>query len=87
MASNVNEMDLIHQLLSRNFLDMLQKGVQYIDREGEVKYRQCNAAELNAIRQFLKDNNISADVEFNSSLKELKDELPFISDNVVNFRN
>jgi hypothetical protein len=86
MAGNANEMDLIHQLLTRNFIDMLQKGVQFYDKEGNVNHRPINAAELNTIRQFLKDNNISADSEFNGSLKELEDELPFFTENVVNFR-
>lgn len=87
MASKPDKMDLMHELLAKNFLDMLKNGVEYVDREGEIKYRKCNASELNAIRQFLKDNNISADAEFNNQIKELNEELPFITDNVVNFRN
>ena len=87
MASKSDKMDLMHELLAKNFLDMLNNGVEYVDKEGEIKIRKCNAAELNAIRQFLKDNNISADPEFNSTLKELSEDLPFFTDNVVNFRN
>lgn len=87
MSTSANDMDLMHQLLSRGFLDMLKEGVEYEAKDGSIKRRKANAAELNTIRQFLKDNNISADAEHNSTLKELSEELPFSNDNVVNFRN
>lgn len=44
---------------------------------------ECTAADMNVIRQFLKDNGVEADPEHSDDLKELKqltDGLPFSND-------
>lgn len=60
-------MDTLHQELAKNLL-------------AKVKSGGATAADLNVIRQFLKDNHISAILKEDNPLKNLVDELPFTGD-------
>jgi hypothetical protein len=64
---------------------MLTKGFQEVQGD-KIVYRKAKDAYLNVIRQFLKDNDISADANHNSTLQELETQWPFDNENVVNFR-
>ena len=60
-------MDMLHQELAQSLLAKVRSG-------------EATAADLNVIRQFLKDNHISAIPKEDSPLKNLVDELPFTGD-------
>jgi hypothetical protein len=47
-----------------------------------VKSGEATTADLSTVRQFLKDNNVSAVATDNSPLHELVNALPFHDDNV-----
>ena len=47
-----------------------------------VKSGEASTADLSTVRQFLKDNNVSAVVTESSPLHELVNSLPFHDDNV-----
>jgi hypothetical protein len=85
MAAKETTMETLHEQLAKSLLDMLTKGVQEVQGD-KIVYRKAKAADLNVIRQFLKDNDISADANHNSTLQELETQLPFDNENVVNFR-
>lgn len=54
-----------------DFVDVLREKVKgSVDDEG--KRTPCSAADLNVIRQFLKEQNISADDDRHEGLKDLK---------------
>jgi hypothetical protein len=72
-----NELSLLHKLLAEEFAKMLTEGVRFTDSEtGEVITRPPTAAELNTIRQFLKDNNIQAAMDHSPALKDIVADLP-----------
>jgi hypothetical protein len=59
MAVSKETLDKIHELLAADMLDRLENGTNVVDKEtGEVEKVSISAAELNVIRQFLKDNGI-----------------------------
>lgn len=56
----------LHSELARCFIDRLRGG-------------EATAQELNAMRQFLKDNNITCIAEYNEDIQELVASLPVFS--------
>lgn len=72
-------MEALHGALAGAFKDILENGKTAIDKEtGEAVKVTPDASTLNAIRQFLKDNNIEANVENNDALASLaRRSLPF----------
>jgi hypothetical protein len=72
MAAKESRLALLHEKLTEAFLQMLED-------PGEEGLK---AAELTAIAKFLKDNNITCEIDKNPRLKELKDR---VTDNVTRF--
>lgn len=87
MAAKAETMSIMHEALAKNYLEILTKGVEEKDRDGNIRWRKANAAELNAVNNFLKNNGISADPEHNGVLKELKEELPFANNDITGLIN
>lgn len=71
--------------LHAELADVLAKLVkaQSSSADGE----QPNASILNVARQFLKDNNVSADIGTNEGLQRLTDSLPFTTTDAHGLRN
>jgi hypothetical protein len=70
----------LHQALAVQFKEILENGKAVEDKEtGEVVRVSPDASTLNAIRQFLKDNNIQSAPGTNSNLEEMgrRVDLPF----------
>jgi hypothetical protein len=68
MSSSTKELTALHDLLAKTLSDMIRNGV-----EGEA----ASASVLNVARQFLKDNNITADLKSNQGLQSLAETVPF----------
>ena len=66
----------IHTELAEKMLERVRGGVD--DQGEEIK---LSAAEMNVIRQFLKDNGIDSVPQKNDPLGKLASELPDFSDN------
>ncbi|MBT4680401.1 MAG: hypothetical protein HOB69_11180 [Flavobacterium sp.] len=60
----VNQLGALHGLLARHLADKLVSG-------------ECSPADLNVIRQFLRDNNIECLGENNDDIQSIVKELPF----------
>lgn len=68
-------MQALHKLLAEEFTKMLVEGVPTVV-EGEVIKLPPSSAQLNVIRQFLKDNDIQA-MMTSVHMKGIVDNLPF----------
>jgi hypothetical protein len=81
MSKATNEaMSALHGALAREFKDILENGKAVQDREtGELVRLTPDASTLNAVRQFLKDNNIQSAPGTNPELANLANRvnLPF----------
>lgn len=78
--SRSNTLDAIFDLLTDEMKKMLTEGKVAIDKEsGEAIHVSPDAATLNVIRQFLKDNGITAASEGqgHDKLQSLGQSLPF----------
>lgn len=62
-----NALSNLHGALAEHFIKRLASG-------------EATAAELNCIRQFLKDNGIECDGERNPAMQQLVDDLPSFDD-------
>ena len=66
----------LHAELARQLLDVVKNGVPVFDKEGEeVGTRKATAAELAVAVTFLKNNDITADLNDSDATKELRDAL------------
>lgn len=65
----------IHHRLAEKLLARLD-GVKVITKEGEVEEVDVSAADLNVIRQFLKDNNVTGIATNDNPLGRLAKKLP-----------
>ena len=64
----------LHAELARQLLDVVKNGVPVFDKEGdEVGTRKATAAELAVAVTFLKNNDITADLNDSDATKELRD--------------
>lgn len=73
-----DSMNSLHGELAKVLTVALKNGVMEIDKEtGETQVASCPASILSVARQFLKDNNIEADLRKNKPLRELAAVLPF----------
>jgi len=75
-------LEALHAALATTFKDILENGETAIDKEtGEAVKVTPGASTLNAIRQFLKDNSIDADISNSPELQGLANRanLPFPS--------
>lgn len=66
----------LHAVLAEQLLDMIQNGVPVFDKEGkEVGTRKATAAELAVAVTFLKNNDITADLDDSDATKALREAL------------
>jgi len=85
MPAKVESLGKLHKRLTKVLLDILKNGqvVEILNEEtGELEPKVVtpDKAYLNIARQFLKDNNIEADLSQSADGKELTEELPFDED-------
>jgi hypothetical protein len=73
LKANNDEMNELHQMVAQKLKRMLSDP-------------ECTVQDINAAIKFLKDNNVTADIEFNRPLRQLEQEitpvgeLPFIDE-------
>lgn len=75
-AATKDEMQELHALLAAEFADILRNGVKAKDDEGNIVRLSPSPAQLNVIRQFLKDNDVHAAMT-SRAMKNIVDNLPF----------
>lgn len=79
-------LEAIHELLAADMLERLTNGSVTRDKEGELVAASLTAAELNVIRQFLKDNGIDKVVDSSKTSDPFADLVKRGAANVVNLR-
>ena len=83
-AANKSRLEALHDALATEMARILKDGEVAVDKEtGEAVRTTPAAATLNAIRQFLKDNNIEAPHDGTPAINSLRDavtRLPFGED-------
>lgn len=63
MSKATNDMmDMLHQLTAEKLASIIRDGVEIVNKEGEVVNIPAPAAYISAAIKFLKDNDITADV-------------------------
>lgn len=66
----------LHAVLAAELLDMVKNGVPVFDKEGnEAGTRKPTAAELTVAVTFLKNNDITADLNDSDATRELREAL------------
>lgn len=66
----------LHAVLAEQLLDMIRNGVPVFDKEGnEAGTRKATAAELAVAVTFLKNNEITADLNDSDATRELREAL------------
>ena len=66
----------LHSVLATQLLDMLNNGVPVFDKEGnESGTRKATAAELAVVVTFLKNNDITANLDDSDATKTLREAL------------
>lgn len=76
-----DDMKELHGQLAREMRNQLMSGPTVLDKEGQPVRVSPTPALLNVVRQFLRDNHVSADGKNpNSEVADLVDELPFDED-------
>lgn len=86
MAASKDLMSRLHEALATEMSKMLDEGVTAKDEEGNIVKLSPSPSTMNVIRQFLKDNNIEADLAKSKPLQSVVAKLPFEGeDNVHQF--
>ena len=76
MAASDATLKALHAVLAEQLLDMIQNGVPVFDKEGEeVGTRKATAAELAVAVTFLKNNDITANLDDSDATKALREAL------------
>ena len=76
MAASDATLKALHAVLAEQLLDMIQNGVPVFDKEGnETGTRKATAAELAVAVTFLKNNEITANLDDSDATKALRDAL------------
>lgn len=76
MSASDATLKALHSVLAEQLLDMLKNGVPVFDKEGsESGTRKATAAELAVVVTFLKNNDITANLDDSDATKELRDAL------------
>ncbi|MDX0455481.1 hypothetical protein GOC72_18675 [Sinorhizobium medicae] len=70
-------MEGLFDAFANTLKDMIANGKTVVDKEGEVVKLTPDAASLNVVRQFLKDNGQSVLPGTNSAVNDLASSLPF----------
>lgn len=89
--TTTQEMDTLHSQLARTLKEEIESfkvPIEVADEDGKIKKVQRDkkglAALLNVARQFLKDNDVTAQAVPESPLKSLADSLPFAGEEFSN---
>jgi hypothetical protein len=80
-AATKEAMQALHALLAEEFTKVLREGVTTRDEEGNLVRLTPTPAQLNVIRQFLKDNDIQAAMT-SKHMKGIVENLPFSDDDL-----
>ena len=76
MAASDATLKALHAVLSEQLLDMIQNGVPVFDKEGnESGTRKATAAELAVAVTFLRNNEITANLDDSDATKALREAL------------
>ena len=76
MSASENVLKELHAQLAQELLDIVRNGVPVFDKEGkEVGTRKATAAELSVAVAFLKNNEITADLNDSDATRELREAL------------
>ena len=76
MAASDATLKSLHAVLAEQLLDMIQNGVPVLDKEGnEAGTRKATAAELAVAVTFLKNNDITANLDDSDATKALREAL------------
>ena len=76
MAASDATLKALHAVLAEQLLDMIQNGVPVFDKEGnESGTRKATAAELSVAVSFLKNNEITANLDDSDATKALREAL------------
>ena len=76
MSASENILKELHAQLAQELLDIVRNGVPIFDKEGnEVGTRKATAAELSVAVSFLKNNEITADINDSDATRELREAL------------
>ena len=76
MAASDATLKALHAVLAEQLLDMIQNGVPVFDKEGnESGTRKATAAELSVAVAFLKNNEITANLDDSDATKALREAL------------
>ena len=76
MAASDATLKALHAVLAEQLLDMIQNGVPVFDKEGnESGTRKATAAELSVAVTFLKNNEITANLDDSDATKALREAL------------
>ena len=76
MAASDATLKALHAILAEQLLDMIQNGVPVFDKEGnETGTRKATAAELAVAVTFLKNNEITANLDDSDATKALREAL------------
>ncbi len=76
MAASDATLKTLHAVLAEQLLDMLQNGVPVFDKEGnESGTRKATAAELAVAVTFLRNNEITANLDDSDATKALREAL------------
>jgi len=80
VKANSDVLNMLHQMVAQDLIARLNSG-------------EASVQDVNAAIKFLKDNNVTADIEFNKPLKQVEQavtpvgELPFIDEDEDNATN
>ena len=75
-AASDSTLKALHAVLASELLDMVKNGVPVFDKEGnEAGTRKPTAAELAVAVTFLKNNDITADLNDSDATRELREAL------------
>lgn len=76
MSASENILKELHAQLAQELLDIVRNGVPVFDKEGkEIGTRKATAAELSVAVAFLKNNEITADLNDSDATRELREAL------------
>ena len=76
MAASDATLKALHAVLAEQLLDMIQNGVPMFDKEGnESGTRKATAAELAVAVTFLRNNEITANLDDSDATKALREAL------------
>ena len=76
MSASENILKELHAQLAKELLDIVRNGVPVFDKEGnESGTRKATAAELSVAVAFLKNNEITADLNDSDATRELREAL------------